>query len=290
MDISAALPVFVITLREGVEATLIVGIVLACLAKAQAFHLMSAVYGGVAAGLGASVGLGVLLQLAITGVSLSDWPYSDAMVQGLKGMVAVVAIGLLSWMLIWMTQQAKGLKSEVEAAVKGSGAIGIFSLIFVDVLREGVETVLFVGGKQGVSSLLGAIAGLGVAVMIGWLIFGLGVRINLRLFFQVMGVLLLLIVGGLVITALRKFEAAVGAIALIEPSFANFCAFKDSCLLGSQVWDLSNSLPDRQFPGILLKTLFGYSQKLYAVQAIAYSTFLTVVGSLYWRSLNPPQA
>ncbi|MDX1977668.1 MAG: FTR1 family protein [Pseudanabaenaceae cyanobacterium bins.68] len=287
MDLSAALPVFVITLREGVEATLIIGIVMACLEKANAPRLIPAVYGGAAAGLGVSVGLGSLLQLVLGAVVLSSWPYSQALQQGLKGTVAVVAIALLSWMLIWMTQQAKGLKAELETAVQNSTAMGIFSLIFVDVLREGVETVLFLGGQQGAASILGAIAGLSGAVLIGWLIFRLGVKINLKRFFQVMGVLLLLIVGGLVITALRKFEAMVGAIALIDPSFADFCALKDSCILGVQVWDLSHSLPDRQFPGILLKTLFGYSQKLYLAQAIAYSSFLAVVGSLYWRSLNP---
>lgn len=289
MDITSILPVFLITLREGVEASLVVGIVMACLAKANKTDLFPSVYGGIAAGIGVSLVLGWLLQYGLSMVGLSSWHYGAVAEQFLKGLVAVSAVGLLSWMLIWMTQQARGLKGEIEASVKSSvAATGIFSLVFIDVLREGVETALFIGSQGGIA-FIGAVAGTLTAVGIGLLVFRGGIKINLRQFFQVMGVVLLLIVAGLVVTALKKFEAGFVALAQIEPSWHSWCTGKDSCILGFQVWDLTPILPDRVLPGLLLKTLLGYTQKLYFVQAIAYILFLTGVGGLYWRSINLPK-
>ncbi len=322
MDITPALPVFFITLREGVEAALVVGIVLACLGKAQASHLNRAVYQGIGAGVGVSVLVGWLVGIGLRALGLSQWLYAPAIKQALQGAIAFMAIGLLSWMLIWMTQQAKGLKAEVERSVQaalaetvipetasgpasgpGSGTItqplagntswGIFSLVFIAVLREGIETVLFIGGQlqQGWLPTVGAGAGLLGATCIGLLIFKGGLRINLRLFFQVMGIVLLLIVGGLVVTALRKVEAAAFLLSQVDPRFTGLCsAERASCLLGGSVWDLSTLLPDRQFPGIVLKALLGYTQNLYWVQAIAYGAFMAIVGTRYWRSLRVGQA
>ncbi|MHC5723956.1 MAG: FTR1 family iron permease, partial [Nostoc sp.] len=157
--------------------------------------------------------------------------------------------------------------------------------------REGLETALFILAKfqEGLTPILGAIAGLAIAVIIGMLLFKWSVRINLKQFFQVMGVFLLLIVSGLVISALRHLDAAAIAFSQINPEVLGFCGQGNtSCLLGPQIWDLSTILPDRQFPGILLKTLFGYTQKLYLVQAMGYVLFWAIVGGLYFRSLDQP--
>jgi high-affinity iron transporter len=333
MDITTTLPVFFITLREGVEAALVVGIVLACLGKAQASHLNRAVYQGIGAGVGTSILAGWLVGIGFRALGLSQWIYAPALKQALQGTIAAIAIALLSWMLIWMTQQAKGLKTAVERSVQaaltqtapaqtapaqtaltqaalaqtaptqtalaepgethqplaGNTSWGIFSLVFIAVLREGIETVLFIGAQlqQGWLPAIGAGAGLLGATGIGLLIFKGGVRINLRLFFQVMGIILLLIVGGLVVTALRKAEAAALLLSQIDPAFAPLCsAERASCLLGGSVWDLSAVLPDRKFPGILLKALLGYTQNLYWAQAIAYSAFMAIVGTRYWQSLG----
>jgi high-affinity iron transporter len=293
MDFTAAIPVFLITLREGVEAALVVGIVLACLAKAHATDLYRSVYQGIGAGVGLSLLLGAIVTWGFQTLGLSNWLYAPALKQALQGGIAVVAIGLLSWMLIWMTQQAKGLKSEVEQSVQSalgnSTGFGIFSLIFVAVLREGIETVLFIGAQvqQGWVPLLGAIGGIIGATIVGLLIFKGGRRINLRLFFQIMGAVLLLIVAGLVVTALRKAETSLGLLSQINPAWHQLCWGENaSCLLGGEVWDLSDRLPDSQFPGLLMKALFGYTQHLYWLQAIGYVVFLSVIGSRYWKSLN----
>ncbi|MGB3492929.1 MAG: FTR1 family protein [Elainellaceae cyanobacterium] len=295
VDISAALPTFVVTLREGVEAALVVGIVLASLDKADQSRLNSWVYAGIGVGIGASVLIGMLLIGIITGLDASDQTSARVIKQLLEGGFSVVAIALLSWMLIWMTGQARQLKSDVENSLtatltQGANAgWGIFGLITVAVLREGFETVIFIAAKfqQGLMPVLGAIAGLIGAVVIGFLLFRLGIRINLKLFFQGMGLLLLLIVSGLVITALRHFDAAALTLAQTSDTWATICPDATrACFLGPQVWDASQVLPDRQFPGILLKAFFGYTQHLYLAEAVGYLVFLTSVGRLYFQSLS----
>jgi high-affinity iron transporter len=295
IDFSAALPTFVITLREGVEAALVVGIVLAYLKKVNQTRLNSWVYAGIGVGIGASVLIGILFSGILLALANSNQPYAAVLKPLLEGIFCTVAIALLSWMLVWMTQQARFLKTQVEGAIGAALAEnqragwGVFGLVAIAVLREGFETVLFIAAQfqQGWMPVLGAITGLISATGIGFLLFQLGVKINLRRFFQVMGILLLLIVSGLVVTALRKFDAAIGLLSQTDPQFAYLCSNPNqSCILGSQVWDASGVLPDRQFPGILLKAFFGYTQKLYLVQAIGYVLFLGSVGGLYLRSIT----
>jgi len=294
MDITEALPTFVITLREGVEAALVVGIVLAYLKKAGQERLNAWVYGGIASGIAASLLIGIIFNGVMRTLAQSDQPYAPVIKPLIEGIFGGVAIALLTWMLIWMTQQARSLKGKVEGSVsmalqKTDAGWGIFGLILIAVLREGFETVVFISAQfqQGWLPVVGAIAGLLGATGIGFLLFRLGVKINLRQFFQVMGVLLLLIVSGLVVGALRHFNGAVEAMAQVDPQFTTLCPeTRASCILGGQVWDLSQVLPDRQFPGILLKSFLGYTQQLYWVQAIAYLAFLLTVGGIYFQSLN----
>jgi high-affinity iron transporter len=297
MNWSAALPTFFITLREGVEAALVVGIVFACLQQAQRQILNRWVYLGIFSGILASLGLGLLIHLGLQELQTSDQLYAPVFKQLFEMGLGVIAIAMLSWMLIWMTKQARSLKAEIEGSVKSAlnedkqASVAIFSLIFVAVFREGLETALFIVAKfqEGLTPVLGAIAGLCMAVVIAMLLFKWSVRINLKQFFQVMGVLLLLIVSGLVISALRHLDAAAIAFHHIQPEVLTFCGQENtSCLLGAQIWDLSHTLPDGEFPGILLKTLFGYRQKLYLVQAVGYLLFWAIVGGLYFRSLNQP--
>ncbi len=301
MDFSAALPTFVITLREGVEAALVVGIVLAYIKKAQQPRLKSWVYAGVGVGLIASALVGLLFGFVVQELSASNPKYAPAIEPFLEGVFSVIAIAMLSWMLIWMTQQARTLKAQVEGAVgsalkqnNNAAAWGLFSLIFIAVLREGFETVLFILAKfqQGLIPAVGAVAGLVGAVAIGVLLFKWGIKINIRQFFQIMGIFLLLIVSGLVISALAHFDTAVHTLAQMDRQSESLCFYYEhfaknpSCILGPMVWNTSKILPDRQFPGIILHTLFGYTDKLYLVEAIAYVLFLATVGSVYFRSLG----
>lgn len=300
MEFSAALPTFVITLREGVEAALVVGIVLACLKRAKQSQLNIWVYAGITVGIIASAMVGVLFGQITQQLSNADEKYSLVTEPLLEGIFSVVAIAMLSWMLIWMTQQARFLKAQVEGAVtaalkSNTGAgWGVFILILIAVLREGFETVLFIVAKlqQGLIASLGALTGLAAAAGIGVLLFKWGVKINIRLFFQAMGVLLLLIVAGLVVTALGHFDAAVNALAQIDRQSEALCFYYErftknpSCVLGPMVWDTTKVLPEDQFPGLILNALFGYTQRLYLVQAMAYLLFLGTIGGIYFQSLG----
>jgi high-affinity iron transporter len=301
VDFSSALPTFVITLREGVEAALVVGIVLACLKKAKQGHLSVWVYAAIAAGIAASGMVGVVLAQASQALAQSDNPYAATLELFLEAIFGLVAIGMLSWMLIWMTGQARFMKAQVEGAIGRAIATnagwGVFTLVFVAILREGFETVLFIVAKfqQGLMPSLGSLAGLSVAAGIGGLLFKWGLKINIRRFFQIMGVLLLLIVSGLVVSSLGHFDSAIATVAGADRQSAGMCFFHErftkvhSCNLGGLVWNLSKTLPEDRFPGLLLSALFGYTDKLYLVPAVAYVGFLVSIGGIYFRSLNPPR-
>jgi high-affinity iron transporter len=295
MDITAALPTFLITLREGVEAALVVGIVLACLAKANRQALNPWVYGGIAAGLAGSVMLGVALGMGLQQLQ-QGLPGLQLVVKPLLNVLfGAIAIVMLSWMLLWMTRQARNLKGEIEGTVRSALDDGqtagwsIFSLVCIAVLREGFETVLFVftNVEASTAAAAGALAGLVGAVLIGLGLFGWGLRINLKRFFQVMGVLLLLIVGGLVISVFKNLDAFLANLSQINPA-VDLCFARASCILGPQLWDASGVLPDRRFPGVVLKVLLGYRDHFYLLQLVAYLGFLAIVGGSYFRSLNPP--
>jgi high-affinity iron transporter len=201
-----------------------------------------------------------------------------------------------------MTRNARRLKQDVEGAIAaqlkrdmGAGW-GIFALIFFAVVREGFETVLFIAAKfqQGIMPAIGAISGIGVAAAIGIALFKLGVKLNLSRFFTVMGALLLLIVAGLIVTALGHFDTAIGTLAQLDRQSQSLCFFYErfakpmdrDCILGPMVWNFSQVLPDDRFPGVVLNALFGYSQRLYIVQALGYGIFLMTIGGLYFQTLS----
>ncbi len=292
MDLTPALPIFIITLREGFEAALVVGIVFACLAKAEQTALNRWVYQGVAGGIVASIMVGCLLAGILQEVSTGPNPYSPVLKLVLAALFGLMAIAMLSWMLLWMTQQARSLRASIAGEIQRalsqeSAGKSVALVVFIAVLREGFETVLFILSQWqsgGQSLLLGAIAGLGTASLLGYLLFAVGLKINIKAFFGIMGTLLLLIVAGLVVSLLKNIDLAVQILGQINPTYQSWCFSQDSCLLGPQIWDGSAILPDHQLPGLLLKTLFGYRDRLYLFQGIAYSLFLGGMGSLYaWQ-------
>ncbi|MEM6837481.1 MAG: FTR1 family protein [Cyanobacteria bacterium P01_C01_bin.120] len=294
MDLTPALPTFFITLREGVEAALVVGIVLACLGKAQQNQLNRWVYLGILAGLTGSVLTGIIISNSVAQVE-QTLPTLEPIIEPLfDSLFCAIAIIMLSWMLLWMTRQARSLKGDIEgsvtAALADSDAAGttIFSLVCIAVLREGIETVLFIftNVQQSGVAAIGAVGGLLGATFIGLALFQWGVRINLSIFFQVMGIFLLLIIGGLVISFCRNLDAAFLAISSLTPANADLCISQASCILGPQLWNAHTVLPDKQFPGVLLKTLLGYREQLFAGQALAYVLFIVTVGLTYFRELN----
>ena len=297
MDFSTALPIFAITLREGVEAALVVGIVMAYLKKADRSNLNPWVYGGIGTGVLASFVVGILLNWFVKQVENTQPLQAAFYGQLWQGILGITAIAMLSWMLVWMTENAKALKGEIEGKIgkaianEKTAGWAVFTLILIAVLREGFEVVIFISAKLqgGIVPIIGAIAGLVGAVAIGMALFQFGIRINLKVFFQAMGVFLLLIVAGLVVSAIGHLDKAVAAYAALTQTSICFPATSatemSSCLIGGLVWDVHDIFPDNQFPAILLKAMFGFRDRLFLGQAIGYFTFLASAGFLYFRSL-----
>lgn len=297
MTWTAAIPAFLVTLREGFEAALAIAIVVACLNKAGRSHLNRWVLAGIGVGLAASAGVGALLVGALAALDRSGQPIALWGRETLEAVLGLLAIALLSTMLIWMTRQAQQLKGDVEAAISQivdrvtGAAWGVFVLVTVLVLREGFETAIFLASQfqVGVMPLLGSIGGVCGAVLLGLGLTRWGLRLDVRLFFRVMGAALLVIVSGLTVSALKHIDGALLlAGQLWGPPWSALCG-DTTCLLGPQVWDTSAWLSDRTFPGIILKTLVGYRDHLFLTQLLTYLGFWALMGTLYWQSLQPGQ-
>src|SRR5262249_49036804 len=201
------LATFFLMLREGLEAALIVGIVAAYLVKIGRRDALPRVALGVASAIGLSVGIGVVVTLTIERL--------PALVQdGLEGVAALLAVAVLTWMLFWMRRQGRALQGELEheGGVSSShgSTMALIGLAFVAVIREGVETVLFLipilqFNGTGVDTLAGGVLGLAIAAGVGWAIFVAGVRVNLRRFFTVTGTVLIFVSARLAAFAIAEF-------------------------------------------------------------------------------------
>ena len=186
------LATFFLMLREGLEAALIVGIIAAYLVKIGRRDALGKVATGVIAAIGLSIAIGLVVTLTIERLPL-------VVQETLEGIAALLAVGVLTWMLFWMRRQGRALKGELEhgvdAALTQGSTAALVALAFLAVIREGVETVLFMipilsFNGTGIDIVLGGVLGLAVAFAVGWAIFVAGVRINLRRFFTVTGTVL----------------------------------------------------------------------------------------------------
>jgi len=199
----------VVVLREGFEASLVVGIVLAFLDRTGRRDGFGVVWGGVAAALVLSLAVGA--ALFAVGAELEG--SSEAI---FEGVVMLVAAGLLTWMIFWMRSRARTLRREIEgrtqAALDAGSAVGLALVVFIGVAREGVETALFlfsaVEGSSPVVSLVASLLGGAAAVGLGYLFYRGSHRLNLRTFFTVTSVLLLLFAGYLLASGLHELAEA----------------------------------------------------------------------------------
>jgi high-affinity iron transporter len=199
----------VVVLREGFEASLVVGIVLAFLDRTGRRDGFRAVWVGVGAALALSLGVGVALFTA--GAELEG--RSEVI---FEGVVMLTAAGLLTWMIFWMRNRARTLRREIEgrtqAALDAGSAMGLALVVFIGVAREGVETALFlfsaVEGSSPIVSLVASLLAGAAAVGLGYLFYRGSHRLNLRTFFTATSVLLLLFAGYLLAFGLHELAEA----------------------------------------------------------------------------------
>ena len=253
---------FFITLREGLEAALVVGIVLGVLRRLGRLDQAKAVWAGVLAAVLTSVVAGLILnRLGIAFEGRGEAAF--------EGFTMLVAAGVLTWMIFWMQQQGRQVNSTLEQsalqAAAHNSARMLFGLSFVAVVREGLETALFLSaaafGSTTVQTLMGGVLGLLVAVALGWAIYVGGKRLNLRAFFRATSIVLLLFAAGLLAHGVHELQEAALLPLTIE-----------------HVWNLSFVLDESGTLGSLLKALFGYNAAPSLLEVISYITYLLMVG------------
>lgn len=252
---------FLLSLREGIEAALIISIVIGALQKMRRMELTPAVWYGTFSAVLVSVAGGVLLT--VFGLSM------EGMAEKIfEGVTMLLAAGVLTWMIFWMSRQARNIKGELESGVHKAafegGKRGLFALAFLAVVREGVELALFLtaatfaSGAQG--TILGALLGLGLAVVLGWSLFASTIRLNLRRFFQVTGFLLILFAAGLVAHGVHEFNEAGVIPSVIE-----------------HVWNVNPILDENATLGSILKALFGYNGNPSLTEVLAYLAYFVTI-------------
>jgi high-affinity iron transporter len=278
VDFGALTTGLVTGLREGVEAALIVCIILAYLARTGNGRYAGPIWIGVGAAVLASLTLGIALFVTVGGL---PEPYE----QVFEGATLVVAAAVVTWMLFWMRRQASSVRGELQAAVARvldhGGVVGLALLAFTAVLREGLETSIFLVGQVQAAAdagdagplgvLLGAILGLVVAAGLGYGFYRGSRRIDLPRFFRWTGIALVFIAAGLLAGAIHEF-VEIGAI-----GFGTATAF-----------DLSGVLSDTSGIGGFLRALIGYRAAPEVLTLVVHVTYLVVVLGLYLRPARVP--
>ena len=265
---------YILSLREGLEAAMILGIVLGVLRQMDRLDLSGPVWFGA----GSAALLSLVTAVLLTGLGLELKDPAEAIFEAIT---MLLAAALLTWMIFWMSQRARHLKNDLEAGIQKAfqaGKWSLFGLAFLAVLREGVELALFLtaaafssGARQMV---LGSLFGLGTAGLLGWSLFATSVRLNLRRFFQVTGILLIFFAAGLVAHSLHEFNLLGWVPPVIE-----------------HVWNLNPILDEQSTLGQVLGTLFGYNGSPSLTEVLAYAFYFGVVGlGLQWAGSKSAQA
>jgi len=268
-------------LREGVEAALIVSIVLAYLARTGNTRYFGRIWAGTLAAVALSLGVGVVLWATIGGLTAPAEQIFD-------GGAMLLAAAVVTWMLFWMRRTAANIKGELHAGVDRAlteeKVWGLSALAFLAVIREGIETSLFLLGQVtaaaeenagALSTLVGAVIGLAIAVALGYGFYRGARVINLRAFFQWTGVALIFIAAGLLSHAVHEFIEA-GLIGVGTTT----------------AFDISALLPHEGETGIavlgqLLRALFGYSSTPEWLTLFAWLAYVLAVLILYLRPMKP---
>jgi high-affinity iron transporter len=267
-------------LREGVEAALIVSIILAYLARTGNARHFDRIWLGAGAAIALSAAVGAVLWVSIGGLSSPAEQYFE-------GSAMLLAAGVVTWMLFWMRRTSANIRSELQAGVDRAltdGSVWALSILaFTAVVREGIETALFLLGQAtaattenagAASTLVGALIGILIAILIGYGFYRGARVLNLARFFRWTGVALVFIAGGLVSHAAHEFIEA-GLITV-----GTSTAFDISALLPHEP-EGGNLL------GQLLRAIFGYTSTPEWTTLLTWVAYVTSVLTLYLRPMKP---
>ena len=255
------LSTFIIALREGLEAALIVGILVAYIVRTDRRHFLKPLWTGVAAALAATFALGAFL-------SFTSAELSDRGEELFAGITSFIAVGLVTWMVFWMKRTARTLRNElhgkVDTALTG-GPISLALVAFFAVAREGLETALFVYTNfqtvgAASTATVGLVLGLTLAVVLGYLIYNRSVKLDLSKFFTVTGVALVIVAAGVLSYGIHEFQE-LGWI----PGVDDF------------LWDVTPWIAKESILASLLSGTVGFDTTTSFIQFIAWSAYLVAV-------------
>lgn len=263
---------FLIGLREGLEASLVVSILVAYLVKTGHRDRLRELWVGVGAAALISLAFGAVLTFTSQNMSFEAQ-------EAFGGIMSILAVGLVTWMIFWMKRQARFLKRELEGRLATAltlGPIALMVIAFVSVAREGIETSLFVWSAtqatSGTRPFLGVVLGLGSAVALGYLLYKSAVSINLAKFFKYTGIGLVVVAAGVLAYGLHDLQEAgwVGG-------------------LNSTVFDISAQVPLSSWYGTLLKGAFNFNPAPTVVELTVWVVYLGTVMTLFlWPAGSPP--
>lgn len=259
---------FLIAFREGLEAVLVVSIILGVLTRVGWHGLKRWVWAG--------AGLALLTSLLASGLlMLLDWRLEGGGKEVFEGVMMLTAAGLLTWMIFWMRYHgralARALATKTETAVQRGGH-ALAALAFFAVVREGLETaLLFIAASlqsaRG-AALVGGVLGLGAAIVLGMLLYRASVYVPVGMLFDGTGLLLLLVAAGLVAGGVRELQDAGWLPIFIE-----------------HLWDTGAVMSETGVLGGLFKALFGYHATPSFLEVLVYFIYLVLVGFLGWGAL-----
>jgi high-affinity iron transporter len=260
---------FLIGLREGLEAALVVSILIAYLVKTDRRHLLPRIWLGVGVAVLVSLAFGALLTFGPRGLTFEAQEL-------IGGSLSILAVGFVTWMIFWMARAARSMSGGLRSAIDRAAETSPWSLAVVALLavgREGLETAIFLwaatqaatrGASSSVEPLLGAALGLAVAVVLGYLIYRGAIKINLTRFFTWTGVFLIFVAAGVL---------AYGVHDLQEARFLPG--------LNTLAFDVSATVPPTSWYGTLLKGVFNFSPATTVLEATVWVLYVAPVLSLF---------
>ncbi|HLO02536.1 MAG TPA: FTR1 family protein [Symbiobacteriaceae bacterium] len=259
-----------ITLREGLEAALIIGILLAYLSKTRPGSSSRPIWAGALLALIVSLAGGYLLHALAGGLS-------GRALEIFEGGMIFIAVALLSQMILWMQRESRCLKANLQCAIeqRGNSPRALALLAFTVVVREGLETVLFLSGGAGTADSTltywgGALVGLAIASLLGLLLYRGALRLDLRRFFTVSGWLLILFAAGMIANGVKEWHEAKLLPQVIP-----------------HIWDTYALLPDTTVVGRLVGALLGYDPSPSLLQVLGWAGYLLVAGLAFYRGQAP---
>jgi high-affinity iron transporter len=264
---------YLIGLREGLEASLVVGILVAYLVRTGHRDRLAPIWTGVGVAVGLSLGVGALLTFTSNSLSFEAQ-------EGFGGVMSIVAVAFVTWMVFWMRRTARSIKGELEGKLHEALTMGTQALVvtaFIAVGREGLETAVFLwsavqaaGHDNGSTTapVVGATLGLATAVVLGWLLYRRAVSLNLAKFFTVTGAGLVLVAAGVLSYGCHDlWEAGV-----LKGGFFDKVAF-----------DVSRTIPPSSWYGTLLKGVLNFRPDPHVFEVVVYLAYLVPTLVLFFR-------